>query len=235
MLFRSGGGAPIAATLVGQGFAVTGLDASAPLLDLCRQRFPDGEWIEGDMRQMALGRIFDGLVAWDSFFHLDHDAQRAMFPRFAAHAAPGAALVTLTKVNDLLLSITDRGRDGRPVLVLDPFGLAPGLPELVWDPIAGCIDPKLAERRAKAFTAGTVKGAVASGSGDAAARFYAGESAKVLQAFFHAAALTGRSLEQMLHWVANPSAATEPEEILRNHPGAAPFWDGLLWTSPRSV
>lgn len=119
-------------------------------------------------------------------------------------------------------------RDGRPVLVLDPFGLAPGLPELVWDPIAGCIDPKLAERRAKAFTAGTVKGAVASGSGDAAARFYAGESAKVLQAFFHAAALTGRSLERMLHWVANPSAATEPEEILANHPHAAPFWDGLL-------
>lgn len=88
-----GGGAPIAATLIGQGFAVTGLDASAPLLGLCRQRFPDGEWIEGDMRQMALGRMFDGLVAWDSFFHLDHDAQRAMFPRFAAHAAPGAALV----------------------------------------------------------------------------------------------------------------------------------------------
>jgi hypothetical protein len=45
------------------------------------------------MREMALGRRFDGLVAWDSFFHLGHDDQRAMFPRFAAHAAPGAALI----------------------------------------------------------------------------------------------------------------------------------------------
>jgi 2-polyprenyl-3-methyl-5-hydroxy-6-metoxy-1,4-benzoquinol methylase len=88
-----GGGAPIAASLIAQGFAVTGIDSSAPLLGLCRERFPDGEWIEADMRQLALGRSFDGLVAWDSFFHLDHDAQRAMFPRFAAHAAPGAALV----------------------------------------------------------------------------------------------------------------------------------------------
>ena len=88
-----GGGAPIAATLIGRGFTVTGLDASAPLLGLCRERFPDGSWIEGDMRHMALGRVFDGLVAWDSFFHLDHHAQRAMIPRFGAHAGPGAALV----------------------------------------------------------------------------------------------------------------------------------------------
>ena len=63
-------------------------------------------------------------------------------------SASGAALVTLTKVDDLLLSFPVRSRDGRPCLVLDPFGLAGGLPELVWDPIAGCVDPMVAERRA---------------------------------------------------------------------------------------
>ncbi|MFC3689267.1 type IV secretory system conjugative DNA transfer family protein [Aquipuribacter hungaricus] len=147
--------------------------------------------------------------------------------------AHGAALVTLTKVDDLLLSVTARSRDGRqgdrPCVVLDPFGLAPGLPELVWDPIEGCVDPMVAERRAKAFTAGTVKAAVSSGGGDdTAARFYAAEAAKVIQAFFHAAALTGRSLEHVLRWVANPRSASEPSEILREHPHAAPFWHGLL-------
>ena len=45
--------------------------------------------------------------------------------------APGAALVTLTKVDDLLLSFTARSCEERPCVVLDPFGLAPGLPELV--------------------------------------------------------------------------------------------------------
>ncbi len=142
--------------------------------------------------------------------------------------APGAALVTLTKVDDLLLSLATRTREGRPAVVLDPFGLAPGLPELVWDPINGCVDPMVAERRAKAFTAGTVKGAVAGGHADDAARFYAAEAAKVVQAYFHAAALTGRSLEDVLRWVANPLGVSDPTEILREHPHAAPFWHGLL-------
>ena len=142
--------------------------------------------------------------------------------------APGAALVTLTKIDDLLLSIDARSTNGRPCLVLDPFGLAPGLPELVWDPIAGCVDPLVAERRAKAFTAGTIRGAGARGQGDDAARFYAAEAAKVIQGYFHAAALTGRTLDDVLRWVAQPTAATEPTEILRAHPHAAPFWHGLL-------
>ena len=77
----------------------------------------------------------------------------------------------------------------RPIAVLDPFGAAPGLPEFVWDPVAGCVDPKVAEKRAKAFATGTVTGAVTGGRQDGAARFYAAETAKVLQGFLHAAAL----------------------------------------------
>jgi len=38
--------------------------------------------------------------------------------------APGAALVTLTKVDDLLLSFKARSAGDRPCVVLDPFGLA---------------------------------------------------------------------------------------------------------------
>lgn len=143
-------------------------------------------------------------------------------------AAPGAALVTLTKADDLLLSLPARSVDERPCVVLDPFSLAPGLPELVWDPIAGCIDPLLAERRAKAFTAGTISATIATGQSDPAARFYAAEASKVIQAYFHAAALTGRTIEHVLEWIAYPTGTTEPGEILREHPHAARFWAGLL-------
>ena len=143
-------------------------------------------------------------------------------------AAPGAALVTLTKADDLLLSLPARSDGDRPCVVLDPFSLAPGLPELVWDPIVGCIDPLLAERRAKAFTAGTISATIATGQSDPAARFYAAEAAKVIQAYFHAAALTGRTIEDVLEWIAHPTGTTEPGEILREHPHAAPFWSGLL-------
>ncbi|TFV88113.1 hypothetical protein E4P40_10415 [Blastococcus sp. CT_GayMR20] len=142
--------------------------------------------------------------------------------------APGAAMVTLTKAEDLLLTVDARTTAGRPVAVLDPFGAVPGLPELVWDPVAGCRNPMLAERRAKAFTAGTVTGAVTGGVTEPAARFYAFEAAKVLQAYLHAAALTGRTIEGVLEWAAHPQASTQPVDVLRGHPDAAPFWDGLL-------
>lgn len=140
--------------------------------------------------------------------------------------APGAALVTLTKADDLLVTITRRRARG-PVAVLDPFGLAPGVPPVVWDPVDGCVDPMVAERRAKAFTAGTVRGGSVT-HGDDAARFYAAEAAKVVQAYFHAAALTGRTLDDVLQWVANPLKTSDPDEILREHPHAERFWHGLL-------
>lgn len=88
-----GHGEPIAAWLIAQGHSITGIDTAPSLLALCRQRFPDHDWIEGDMRKVALGRQFNGLIAWDSFFHLPFDDQRGMFATFRAHAAPNAALI----------------------------------------------------------------------------------------------------------------------------------------------
>ncbi len=88
-----GSGEPIARALIAAGHPLTGVDASARMIALCRARFPDHEWIVADMRTLALPSRFGGLVAWDSFFHLTHDAQRAMFAVFRALAAPGAALL----------------------------------------------------------------------------------------------------------------------------------------------
>ena len=139
-------------------------------------------------------------------------------------AAPGAALVTLTKTDDLLLTITARGTNGRPTVVVDPFGQAPGLPELIWNPIAGCTDPMVAERRARAFIAGTIK----TSAGGTAAHFYSAEATKVLQCYFHAAALAGTDLNRVIGWVKAPLATHEPAEILLNHAAAAPHWHGLL-------
>jgi trans-aconitate methyltransferase len=88
-----GSGEPIGRHLIESGFTVTGIDSSPSLVAMARARFPEAEWLVGDMRTLALGRRFDGIIAWHSFFHLHFDDQRAMFPRFAAHAAPGAVLM----------------------------------------------------------------------------------------------------------------------------------------------
>jgi 2-polyprenyl-3-methyl-5-hydroxy-6-metoxy-1,4-benzoquinol methylase len=88
-----GSGEPIARAFIEKGYAVTGVDASAPLIDLCKERFPQQTWMVCDMRELALGQRFDGLVAWHSFFHLARDDQRQMFAVFAAHANDNAALM----------------------------------------------------------------------------------------------------------------------------------------------
>lgn len=88
-----GSGEPIAASLLVRGMKVTGIDSSPTLIDLCRERLPSGDWQVADMRELTLGRTFDGILAWHSFFHLTPDVQRAMFPLFAAHAVGGTMLM----------------------------------------------------------------------------------------------------------------------------------------------
>lgn len=88
-----GGGTPVASNLAAHGMHVTGVDSSESLIALCRGRLPDQRWIVADMRSLQLGKSFDGILAWDSFFHLAPDAQRAMFATFAAHAHRGTILI----------------------------------------------------------------------------------------------------------------------------------------------
>ncbi|CAK7254845.1 MULTISPECIES: class I SAM-dependent methyltransferase [unclassified Shinella] len=88
-----GSGEPLAASLIACGFAVTGVDASQTLVGLCRARHPAHDWYVADMRGFSPGKTFAGILAWHSFFHLTPQDQRAMFPRFAAMAAPGAMLM----------------------------------------------------------------------------------------------------------------------------------------------
>lgn len=84
---------PIARYLIERGCRVTGIDASQPMIELCKARFPAQDWMVSDMRALSLDRKFDGLIAWNSFFHLNPDDQRAMFALFRDHAAPKAALM----------------------------------------------------------------------------------------------------------------------------------------------
>jgi SAM-dependent methyltransferase len=84
---------PIAAYFISQGFAVTGVDSAPSLIAACRNRFPDHDWQTFDMRALDLAKTFDGLIAWDSFFHLPPEDQRRMFAIFRKHAAPNAALM----------------------------------------------------------------------------------------------------------------------------------------------
>ena len=141
---------------------------------------------------------------------------------------PGAALVTLTKLDDLLLTVGRRhrerppGRGPRPVRPRPrAAGADLGSDRRLRRPAAGraareSIRRRHRDRQRRRWTQRQRRPVLRR------------RDRKVLQGFFHAAALTGRTLEHVLEWVANPVAAEQPAEILRQHPHAARFWDGLL-------
>jgi SAM-dependent methyltransferase len=88
-----GGGEPLARHFVERGYQVTGVDLVQEMLDMCRARLPTMTCVHADMRALALAQAFDLVVAWDSFFHLEREDQRAMFSTFRRHTAPGGLLL----------------------------------------------------------------------------------------------------------------------------------------------
>jgi SAM-dependent methyltransferase len=88
-----GSAEPITRYFIEKGCDVTGVDSSEDLIAICKERFPHLDWYVKDMRKLCLSRRFDGILAWDSFFHLCPEDQRMMFSIFRRHAAPKAALM----------------------------------------------------------------------------------------------------------------------------------------------
>jgi SAM-dependent methyltransferase len=88
-----GAGEPVARYLNQCGYAVMGIDSSPAMVRMFQARLPGQRAVVADMRTLCLPETFHGILAWDSFFHLNHSDQRNMFPTFRKYAAPGAALM----------------------------------------------------------------------------------------------------------------------------------------------
>ena len=94
-----GAGEPISEYLIKSEFRLTGLDASKNMLSISKSRFPTANWIKMDMRDLNLDMKFDGIISWDSFFHLNQEEQRQVLILFIDH---------LTSDGSLLLTIGDK-------------------------------------------------------------------------------------------------------------------------------
>ena len=92
-----GSGTPIAQYLIGNNCSIVGVDTSNVMLEMAKQNFPEHTWIQADMRNVELDSKFDqkfqGILAWDSFFHLTRDDQRKMFEQFSKFAEQDTALM----------------------------------------------------------------------------------------------------------------------------------------------
>lgn len=112
-----GSGVPIARYLSEKGCAITGVDSSEVMIEMAQQNFPmekypNYRWILGDMRTIQLNdksdenvdhntdSTFDGILAWDSFFHLTAEDQRQMFAQFQLFSKVGTVLMFTSGPSD---------------------------------------------------------------------------------------------------------------------------------------
>lgn len=85
-----GSGVPISETLIGDGLAVWGIDASPSLVAAFRAKFPNAPVAREAVEASEwFARTFDGIVAIGLLFLLPPDVQRATITRAAAALEPG--------------------------------------------------------------------------------------------------------------------------------------------------
>ncbi|WP_316831314.1 class I SAM-dependent methyltransferase [Pedobacter aquatilis] len=88
-----GTGIPMLKYFIDSGIKVTGVDASKKMLSMARQNFPDTEFILADMRELDLGKKYNAIIAWHSFFHLPAAHQPGVIVSFKAHLQAGGVLL----------------------------------------------------------------------------------------------------------------------------------------------
>lgn len=77
-----GMGEPIIPYFLGNGCVITGVDGSANLISIAKDRYPEVEFMISDMRNLDLNKNFDLIIAWHSLFHLPKNDQKEMFKNF---------------------------------------------------------------------------------------------------------------------------------------------------------
>ncbi|PRZ39678.1 type IV secretory pathway TraG/TraD family ATPase VirD4 [Antricoccus suffuscus] len=137
-----------------------------------------------------------------------------------ARDVPGAALIGSVKADLFEQTVIARQARGqvRVVDFSDPTDrIADGYTPVQWDPIPGCEDLTVATRRARALVSGSEDG----DREDNDDAFWRESARQVIEAWFHAAALAGLEITDVLRWQENIHSS-EPKDILRDHPAAEP-------------
>src|SRR4051794_33024212 len=143
--------------------------------------------------------------------------------------SPGAAVVPSTKPGLVVLTRGLRERVG-PTAVFNPSLLGSIGSDFRWDPISGCTDQGVADRRAWALVRGS-----GGAAGIDRADFWAGKAQEILRCYLLAAALVGTDMTRVMHWANDPDNP-EPAAILDAHRHLVPSgWLPTLLTHLRAA
>ena len=101
-------------------FKMTLVDLSPGMLDVSRELNPECEHIQGDIRTVRLGRVFDAVFVHDVVCHMtnERDLRRAMKTAFLHCRPGGVALFVPDEIRESFVPSTDHGgNDGDPFSV----------------------------------------------------------------------------------------------------------------------
>jgi len=79
--------------LTTQGFTVEGVDVSARMIELARQRDPGIQFHHADICDWPLRRKYDFITGWDSIWHVPLDAQERVLTKLCRGLNPGGVLI----------------------------------------------------------------------------------------------------------------------------------------------
>jgi 2-polyprenyl-3-methyl-5-hydroxy-6-metoxy-1,4-benzoquinol methylase len=79
--------------LIGQGFAVEGLDFSSEMLRLARLRHPHLVFHHADICTWTAPRTYDFITAWDSIWHVPLSSQREVLKKLCSALSPHGVII----------------------------------------------------------------------------------------------------------------------------------------------
>jgi 2-polyprenyl-3-methyl-5-hydroxy-6-metoxy-1,4-benzoquinol methylase len=88
-----GGGVPNAGFLVEKGFDVTGIDFSEQMIRLAKENVPAAKFSKSDICAFQTDEKYEGIVAWDSLFHLEYDKNEFAFEKLFGMLKAGGYMV----------------------------------------------------------------------------------------------------------------------------------------------
>ena len=88
-----GAGGRLLRKLQARGFHVTGLDASAKMIELARRHHAHGRFLKADISEWQSEETFDFILAWDSLFHLPLNHQAPVLTKLCTMLADRGILL----------------------------------------------------------------------------------------------------------------------------------------------
>lgn len=76
-----GTGVPLTRFMVASGCKVHGIDISREMLKLASENVPDASFEQANIVDWHTDNRYDGIIAWDSLFHLSMEHQKTVIPK----------------------------------------------------------------------------------------------------------------------------------------------------------